>query len=390
MVSRYHHISLALPALAEKDNIPNLLGILRRQTFQDFTLYVCVNQPDDWWTLPLNDWRRQVCDDNQNTLRLLNSVTDLSIITIDCSSKGMGWTHHRQGVGWARKSIFDAIISHSDNNELIVSLDADTLMSEDYLATLLQLMNAHPQAAAVSLPYYHPLTDSEDTNRALLRYECYMRHYLLQLLRISNPYAFTALGSAMAFPLWAYQRAGGISPLQGGEDFYLMQKFAKTGKILLPADPRLCVYPQGRVSSRVPFGTGPAIALGVAELSQRYPFYSAKAFDEVRDTYTMFPELYEHDVETPMSDFLRLQLKTDNLWSPLRRNFKRQDLFVHACQERVDGLRILQYLRTRPYPQETPFFENAEVDFQNDSINRLDTYRNHLFQQELSFRDSCN
>lgn len=390
MSSRYHHISLALPVLAERDNMPKLLEVLRGQTFCGFDLYVCVNQPDDWWGLPSNDWRRQACDDNQDTLRWLRSVTDLSIITIDCSSKGRGWTQRRQGVGWARKSIFDAIISHCNSNELIVSLDADALMSEDYLATLIQLMNTHPQAAAASLPYYHPLTASDEINRALLRYECYMRHYLLQLLRISNPYAFTALGSAMAFPLWAYQRAGGISPLQGGEDFYLMQKFAKTGKVLLPADTRLCVCPQGRVSPRVPFGTGPAVALDIAELSQRYPFYSSRAFDEVRDTYSMFPELYEHDAETPMSDFLRLQLKTDDLWSPLRRNFKRQDLFVHACQERVDGLRILQYLRTRPYPQETPFWENAEVDFQCDTFGRLNAYRDHLFHQEFSLRSLCN
>ena len=222
----------------------------------------------------------------------------------------------------------------------------------------------------------------------MLRYECYMRHYLIQLLRIANPYAFTALGSAMAFPIWAYRRVGGITPLQGGEDFYLMQKFAKTGALLLcfssPIHSRLTVRPQGRVSSRVPFGTGPAIAAGIEEMHSRYPFYNEQGFEAVKATYDSFPSLYEQDIETPMSPFLRQQLATDDLWSPLRRNFRTCAHFTRACAERVDGLRILQYLKITP---DCRLPLNAlPVDFHNDSIKRLDDYRNQLFAEEMSLR----
>ena len=147
----------------------------------------------------------------------------------------------------------------------------------------------------------------------------------------------------MAFPLWAYRRVGGITPLQGGEDFYLMQKFAKCGPLLQCC--RAEVYPSGRPSLRVPFGTGPAVAKGVEAMEQSYPLYPQEAFEAVATTFAAFPRLYDEELETPMSAFLRRQLKTDDLWQPLRKNFKTRALFVHACEERVDGLRILQFLR---------------------------------------------
>ena len=207
-------------------------------------------------------------------------------------------------------------------------------------------MNSAPHHSALAVPYHHPLTGDESTDRAMLRYEIYMRHYQLSLMESDNPYAFTALGSAMVFPLWAYRKVGGITPLQGGEDFYLMQKFAKTGNLLTSCAER--VYPQGRPSLRVPFGTGPAIAKGVAAMEASYPLYPHEGFEAIAATYAMFPDLYDTDKETPMSTFLRQQLKDDDLWGPLRKNFKTRELFVPACQERVDGLRILQFLKTLP------------------------------------------
>ena len=216
----------------------------------------------------------------------------------------------------------------------------------------------------------------------MLRYEIYMRHYLVNLLESGNPYAFTALGSAMAFPLWAYRRVGGITPLQGGEDFYLMQKFAKTGKVLLSCNE--AVRPQGRPSMRVPFGTGPAIARGMDAIELSYPFYRPEAFEAVAATFAAFPGLYAQDAETPMSAFLRQQLRANDLWGPLRRNFHDEEHFVHACAERVDGLRILQFLHSAPAFRLSD--KEMPVDFRNDSISDLDAYRNRLFQEELELR----
>lgn len=382
---RYSHISVAVPMLDEYANLPSLLQHLRRQTFKHFALYCCVN----------NEEGGPGFEGNQRSLELLRQVSDLPVVVIDRSSPGKGWTGKRKGVGWARKLLFERIMEERDEDELVVSLDADTDFDDDYLEAVAATMNAHPGHSAFSVPYYHPLNHDESLDRPMLRYECYMRHYMLGLLQIGSPYAFTALGSALAFPLWAYRRVGGITPLQGGEDFYLLQKFAKTGRLVRRfADPYFqrnegpwrfsVVRPQGRASSRVPFGTGPAIAKGLASMDESYPFYSAEGFAAVKATYDLFPALYDGDVETPMSPFLRQQLATDDLWAPLRTNFKTRDLFVRACAERVDGLRILQYLKNTPAYRLTP--ASLPVDFLHDPVYRLDEYRRSLFAEEMMLR----
>lgn len=376
---RYAHISVALPLLAERGNLPLIVERLRRQTCRHFTLYCCVNNLEGGYGY----------EENQSCLALLREVRDLPLVVIDRSSQGCGWTGKRKGVGWARKLLFERIMEEHGNDELVVSLDADTDFDNDYLEAVLATMNAHPDRNAFSVPYYHPLSHDEALDRPLLRYECYMRHYLLGLLRIGSPYAFTALGSAMVFPLWAYRRVGGITPLLGGEDFYLLQKFAKTGRIATQfVEPYrtqgMVVRPQGRNSSRVPFGTGPAIAKGIAAMEDSYPFYSNEGFAAVKATYDLFPALYDGDVETPMTPFLRQQLATDDLWSPLRANFKSRTLFVRACAERVDGLRILQYLKNTPAYRLSP--SALPVDFLHDPIALLDDYRRRLFAQEMSLR----
>jgi len=375
---RYRHISVAVPVLAESENLPQLLSQLRGQTFRHFTLYICVNNEEGGFGF----------DDNQVCLRLLQQVHDLPLVVIDRSSVGKGWTGKKKGVGWARKLLFERIMSEHDSDELVVSLDADTAIDADYLESVLHTMNTHPASSAFAVPYYHPLSGSDQVDRSMLRYECYMRHYLINLLLIHNPYAFTALGSAIVFPLWAYRRVGGITPLQGGEDFYLLQKFAKTGVVELahahPSHSLSTVKPQGRFSHRVPFGTGPAVAGGLGLMADRYPFYSPQGFAAVKATYDTFPALYLHDCPTPMSAFLQQQLCTDDLWQPLRRNFHTADRFIHACTERVDGLRILQFLKS------DPAFRLPEtalpVNFLTDPLSTLQAYRNQLFDQEMQLR----
>lgn len=407
---RYRHLSVAIPALAEYENVLLLLQSLKYQSFSDFDVYICVNNPEGWFR-SVDKHERTLYYENLLSLYALRKIESSrpQLHIIDRSSPGNGWIGKKKGVGWARKTIMEAIMMDHGEDELIVSLDADTDISEKYLESVLCLMNEHPNVSAIAVPYYHPLSGDEDTKRAMLRYEIYMRHYLISMLDIKRllsercgltfPYAFTALGSAMVFPLWAYSRVGGITPLQGGEDFYLMQKFAKTGRLLLSCNE--VVRPQGRVSYRVPFGTGPAIAKGIDSMEDTYPLYPHEAFEAVAETYSLFPKLYDGDCNTPMSAFLCDQLKTSDLWQPLRKNFKTRELFVHACQERVDGLRILQFLKyyreqmtNRPSSEkELRFCCNnhgisvpEDFSFCSSSIEIINSIRDKLFDLEILLR----
>jgi len=42
-------IFVCLPLMDEPDNIGSLLACLHEQSFTDFRLIACVNQPDAWW-----------------------------------------------------------------------------------------------------------------------------------------------------------------------------------------------------------------------------------------------------------------------------------------------------------------------------------------------------
>lgn len=370
----------------ERESLPLLLDDLVAQQWPSLTVYVCVNQPDAWWH-DGDEKHVSVCRNNALLLQQLPQwAHQLDLVVLDCSSPSMGWQQKRQGVGWARKRLLDHIMAATSHDDIIVSLDADTRIAENYLRRLADSFAMHPSWAAVAVPYYHRLSGDETIDRPLLRYECYMRHYLIQLLRIANPYAFTAIGSAMAFTARAYSRSGGICPLQGGEDFYLMQKFVKTGTVGLTLEgdaDDIPVFPSGRVSHRVPFGTGPAVSLSLVEQAARYPFFAPEGFAAVAETFSRFTDLYGQDEDTPMTRFLQHQLDTDDLWGPLRRNHTSIERFVHACIERVDGLRILQYLRSRP---DGILPDSAVADFVRAPLEQLDALRNDLLRKEMLLR----
>jgi hypothetical protein len=122
-----------------------------------------------------------------------------------------------------------------------------------------------------------------------------------------------------------------------------MQKMAKSGP--LSNYNSVKVYPQSRFSDRVNFGTGPAMIKGDSGDWTSYPFYTPQFFLQIEKTYNCFPKLFEKDMDTPMTAFLKQQLKRDDIWTPLRKNFKKKELFIKACTELVDGLRILQFLK---------------------------------------------
>ncbi len=44
-------IYIALPAMNELENMEHFIQCCKNQTYQNFKLVICVNQPDDWWEM---------------------------------------------------------------------------------------------------------------------------------------------------------------------------------------------------------------------------------------------------------------------------------------------------------------------------------------------------
>jgi len=397
-------LRIAIPAMDELDYLPVTLAALSKQDcVLPFEVYVCVNQPDIYWSIPE---KRSICENNQKLLDILPLYTNLRLHIIDHASPGHGWQGKKHGVGFARRSLFDKILSECDPNDIIVSLDADTAINPHYLQSVSDQFKQNPGMNALAVPYYHPLDGRDETrDRALLRYEIYMRNYAVNLLKIKSPYGFTALGSAIAMRAEALRKIGNITPLQSGEDFYLVQKFCKMGGLGLFNTE--CVYPAGRYSSRVPFGTGPAMQQGANGVWDSYPIYHHDLFFAIREAYGKLHDLYENKLSVTDNDFLVfLQKENDkpDIWEEIRKNVSDFPHFVKAFHQKADGLRILQYVRTKhrqqPEKERTALYDNFQIwlpdkcpewfhptrSFFQYSPEQLNSLRNLLFEEEMTLR----
>lgn len=90
-----------------------------------------------------------------------------------------------------------------------------------------------------------------------LRYEASLRYYVLGLKSAGSAYAFHSIGSSIAVSADAYAAVRGFPRRAAAEDFYLLNKLAKVGKLEPQAGAPIEL--SGRVSPRVPFGTGRAV-----------------------------------------------------------------------------------------------------------------------------------
>ena len=398
-------LRIAIPAMDELDFLPVTLDALSVQdTFLPFEVYVCVNQPDIFWETPE---KKHICENNQKLLSFLHGYKALPLHILDFSSPGYGWKGKKNGVGFARKILFERILSECNPKDIIVSLDADTFIKPHYLQSVADQFERNPEMNALAVPYYHPLAANDETqNRAMLRYEIYMRNYAVNLLKIHSPYGFTALGSAIIMRADALKKIGNITPLQSGEDFYLVQKFCKMGGLSLFNTE--CVYPAGRYSDRVPFGTGPAMQRGAIGIWDSYPIYHHSFFIPIQEAYEKIHELYENKLSVEDNDFLfflQKESKKTDIWQDIRKNVSDYEHFVKAFHQKADGLRILQYLRAKhrqqPEKEKTALYDNLHSWIPDKcpswfypskscihySLDQLNTIRNILSYEELLLRD---
>jgi len=396
-------LHIAIPLLDELNNIPKLLKSIAVQKHSDFKVYFCVNQADEWWNEPT---KLDICKRNQESIKLISQSAAFPYRIIDKSSPGKGWKGKQIGVGWARKTLIDHILSQANKYDIIISLDADTYFSADYFHSIEDKLKKHPKAPAIAIPYYHPLSKSRAEDRAMLRYEIYMRHYLISLFRIKSPYAFSALGSAIAMPVWAIQKIGGITPKKSGEDFYLLQKMVKFRPILQWNTER--VYPAARFSDRVFFGTGPAMIKGNQGDWSSYPIYPTHLFDAISEFYDLIPHLYIENIDTPIDSVFGNSETCHGLWNQLRKNNKDLPHFTKAVHDKFDGLRILQFLKQHPDTKnnddsksllnfinkneesiEKPLL-NTNFSLQEASTSQLNEIRDYLCKIEDLFRQQAD
>jgi len=209
----------------------------------------------------------------ENNRTLIKAAVQRGITVLDACSKGYELSE-KEGVGTARRIGMDYALKNGA--EVIACMDADTLVSSEYVCALydfrLQCADALlcgrlPPAGAVT-SFTHQKAPDSDIQKAIDSYEFFIKEHSARLFKTKTPFYPYALGPSIVCSAWGYAASGGMPKLLSGEDFYFLQSLIKLNiqHNTAPAKdgvphfvfPELncTVHPQARLSQRTLFGTG--------------------------------------------------------------------------------------------------------------------------------------
>ena len=287
----------------------------------------------------------------------LNDHADVYLLDLEALR---GPTPALQGVGLARKAGSDLALTWMASGAIagdwICSIDADATLPGDYFK---QLKAAGGDAVAAVFPFRHVPGGIGADDAATALYELRLHHHVLGLEYAGSPYAFHALGSCLAVRANAYTQVRGFPRRAGAEDFYLLNKVAKLGTVA-----RLrgsCIHLQSRPSSRVPFGTGPAVRAiaGAAHPAAAPVFYHPHCYAMLRALLGCLPELAA-DPERELADLLAgqglapaaarqahvvlLALGLERALAHCRRQGRSSAQFLRQFHQWFDAFRTLKFI----------------------------------------------
>ncbi|MEB3232887.1 MAG: glycosyltransferase family 2 protein [Leptolyngbyaceae bacterium] len=349
-----------------------------------------------------------------------NATTDL--IVVDCCTPGRQLPP-KQGVGLARKIGGDIALA-CIMQELVASLwihytDADVVLPQDFFqvgalgnATIAQ---PHDDIAVILYPFRH-----HPWHGAIALYEASLRYYVVQLAWARSPYAFHTIGSLMCVNAVHYAKVRGFPKRKAAEDFYMLNKLAKTGTVVQLQHP--IVILDSRISHRVPFGTG-ATMTRLAQ-APTLTFYHPQIFVHLRDWLQCLDQLWSVEgaamaqspsdrgmthleqwfATSPWSGApwlphvldigLAQTLQQAQRQSGDRPHFQR---FMHTWFDAFRTLKFVHYLRDQSYPSlsfeqlmeelgRSPFWADMDAMNQdNRSVSAsftVDDFQRYLIDQE--------
>jgi len=289
---------------------------------------------------------------NRRTLERLRAAgghAGLNLAWIDAAGPGLELTG---GPGPARRLGLDRALAQlaAKGTAPLVCLDADTLVDVDYLPAILHHF-ADPPAGGAVLAYAHQPAPTPELQLAIDRYELFLRCHQLGLQLAGSPYAFPTIGSAMACSARAYVRIGGMNQRPAAEDFYFLQALAKTDGVAQLSG--TCVHPSARISTRVVFGTGPAmqrlcddpVAFPVSPLAAYRLLGAFLRLAEAAATLDDSDLCQAANALHPQLDVFLSTQRFEAAWQALRANHPQPGQRHRAFHGWFDALKSLQLLR---------------------------------------------
>lgn len=265
----------------------------------------------------------------------------------------------RQGVGLARKIAADMacalIAAGRIDSPWIHMTDADAELPADYFAHL-------PGDPGCALhPFRHEAPP--ELADAMRLYELHLRYYVNRLRWAGSPYAFHTIGSTISIHADTYAKVRGVPKRNAGEDFHLLNKAAKVAPIYPLSHPEILL--KARLSTRVPFGTGPALSRMTAD---DHPLsYAPESFNRLAEVIAYIERGASLSDE---SAALLEELGYPRFRTQAQRQHRRPETLRKATHQWFDGLRTLRFIHlARRFHPDQPLAK---------SLNRLFGPIDHL------------
>lgn len=256
------------------------------------------------------------------------------------------------GVGMARKIGMDLALEALgaiNQDGLIVCLDGDCKVSANYLEELLQAAQRDIKGAACF--FEHPLEGlDEQRKKAIIDYEIWLRYYIQALKYTAYPWSYHTVGSSMLARASVYAKIGGMNRRKAGEDFYFLHKLMPQGDFVNLNS--LCVYPSARISQRVPFGTGRAMQEVEQGRKNFQSLYHPKIFAELKQIHSGAEKGIGGLFEDPLwNQFLQDHPKYAHSFEALLSRSKGQNALGNFWMW-WDGFKVLRFVhyRQNTYP----------------------------------------
>ncbi|HSP87409.1 MAG TPA: glycosyltransferase [Ignavibacteriaceae bacterium] len=389
-----YNCAIVVPAIAEYQNIINLLNSLSENEFDKnykVIIILVINNDDS-----SSD---EIKTDNQKSLSLLKAIhkndssfnsvikkfnnSGLSIGYVDASSQCFELPSKNAGVGLARKIGMDLALSVFDysnqEKKILVCLDADCTVEKNYLSEIIKSFTK-PGINAAVINYEHPFPNDDENLRAIMCYEIFLRYYELGLKYAGFHYAFQTIGSGMACDFESYIKIEGMNKQKAAEDFYFLEKLAKHYKIYKINSTK--VYPSPRKSWRVPFGTGQRINRFFSNSHDEYLLYDPKSFNILK----LWLELFHSDnnfsgdeylkraekIHQELYNFLNEQKFKDD-WNKILSHSKDNRQVNLQKQRWFDGfktLKLIHHLRDNALPL-VNMFDALDILFEYYNLEKI-------------------
>ena len=355
---------IVIPAIAEFDNLHIVLNSLQNNNdkYLSSTLIIFVINN----SISASD---EIISDNQKSLKFLraeinNKNRKLNVGLVDASSFGKSFDEKTAGVGLARKVGMDLALTAFDFNreekKILFCTDADCTFTSNYISAVTEQFNIKKLNAAY-VNFEHDIYQNDENTLAIICYEIFLRYYVAGLKYAKSPYAFHTIGSTMICDIDSYIKIGGMNKRKAAEDFYFLEKMAKSFNICRIEGAG--VFPSNRKSWRVPFGTGQRVNRFLSAKRNEYLLYDPRVFDVLKQWLIIFNEFNGKNIRNLLNNAKKIHNELYNFLIAQKFEENWERIFQHTStmqqltyQKKIwfDGFRTLKFIhhfRDNAFPE---------------------------------------